>query len=263
MRISLRASYIKIAELDRRTIEVSQIRMSTSQFFSTAGALFIIFLAAPSSVKCGGDVCGINGVPEFPLSSGRPQHATGQEEGLGNKIWALVPSYVFSCPGVVARWRAHVESWRSRYDRYDLKFSVWRRVAESPGGTCSYEAVGENSHTALAPEVDAGGAELGYVTLEVSENERFAVEPGDFVGFTVGHYVVDWPSGVVVETGTASLATDRNETGVAVYVWQPPLPSTLPCIASGQQLPERVVSITAAPIITADMSEFVTSHTEC
>ena len=217
-------------------------KMLIGNTLSVAAGLLML-LAVPSLVQCG-EVCGVNNLPEF----GELQQQG--EEGLSNKIWAMVPSYTFSCPGVVQRWRARVESGRNLYDRYQMTFSVWRTV-ENAVGTCSYDRVGQNSHSGLAPEVDTEGAELGIVTLEVPEEERFSVEAGDFVGFTVRHYEVD---GEVVRTGTASVLTvNSNVTNATVYVWQPPIPSMLPCIDG--DMPEGVIPFAAAPVVTVEMGK--------
>ena len=212
--------------------------MSASKLVGTTVGFFL--LACCSLAKCQ-EVCGLSGLPEFRDTT---EHL--QREGLMNRISAIVPSYTFTCAGAVTRWRAHVERRRNRYDRYEMTFSVWR-----PADGCTYVRVGENSNSGLAPELDSNGEALGSVTLSVPVEDRFSVEPGDFVGFSVRHYEVEWPSGLELGEGAASVMVE-NRTDISTYAWTAPaLPPTLPCIREGIV----AMNITAAPVITVDMSK--------
>ena len=181
--------------------------------------------------------CGVDNLPEF--------RKTGhlQRDGLPSGIAALIPSYNFSCAGHVKQWRAHVERRRNRYDRYDLNFSIWRRT-ESHGEDCTYKKVGENSYRGLAPEIGENSTILGTVTLNVIEEQRVLVQPGDFVGFQVQHYEVDWLNGQRVKLGVASIMVDLNRTDV--LVWNRPLPFEQTRIHAGMFQPHP---LPAAPYI--------------
>ena len=211
-------------------------KMLASKLFGIIVGFLLLTL-----VKCQ-EICGVSDLPPFRDT----EHF--QREGLINRISAIVPSYTFTCSGVVRRWRAHVERRRNRYDRYELTFSVWR-----PADGCTYDKVGENNHSGLAPELDGNGEALGSVTLDVREEDRFSVESGDFVGFSVRHYEVDWPSDREIAEGAASLMVDLNRTDISTYAWiTATLPSTLPCMREGV----TSINITAAPVISVDMSKF-------
>ena len=222
------------------TLDSVTTKMSASKLVGTTVGFFL--LAFSSLAKCQ-KVCGVSGLPEFRDT---------QREGLMNRISAIVPSYTFTCAGVVTRWRVHVERRRNRYDRYDMTLSVWR-----PADGCTYVRVGENSHSGLAPDLDSNGEALGSVTLDVPKEDRFSVEPGDFVGFSVRHYEVEWPSEHELGEGVASVMVNLNRTDISTYAWTAlSLPPILPCIREGIV----AINITAAPVITVDMSK---SHTLC
>lgn len=213
--------------------------MPARELFRATIGLFLLVLS--SMVKCQA-ICGVDNLPEFRDT----EHF--QREGLTSKISAVVPSYTFTCAGVVTRWGAHVERRRNRHDRYEMTFSVWRPAADG----CTLAKVGENFHPGLAPEIDEESRELlGSVILYVHKGERFLVEPGDIVGFSVRHYEVEWPSEREVAAGVASVMVDRNRTDIATYVWSTAaaLESTLPCFHEG-------TNVTAAPVISVEMSRF-------
>ena len=202
-------------------------------------AVFLFVVIATPAI-C--EKCGVENLPEFRDT------AHPQRDGLQSGTIALIPSYNFTCAGYISQWRAHVERRRNRYDRYEMSFSVWRRTEE-----CAVTKVGENYHAGLAPEVDENGTVLGTVMLNVHDGNRILVQPGDFVGFRVRHYEVDWPSGQETGPGSASVMVDLNRTDV--LVWTRPLPFDLNCIESWEVL-ESVFEphpLAAAPVIDVSM----------
>ena len=223
--------------------------MSTTTLFPIAS---LLVFALSTQVIC--DTCEVNDLPEF---RDIPGHRL--EDGLDGEVSAIVPSYTFSCAGHVAQWRAHVEGRRSRYDRYVLTFSVWRRLQTNE--FCSLVKIGENSHPGrLAPETDASNSSLGTVTLNVNKGDQILVEPGDFVGFWVRHYEGE---GEMV-AGAASILTDVNRTDVVVYMSTTPLSSHIGCVDQRstnawdiEGIPRRITAAVLAPVITMEIRECI------
>lgn len=214
--------------------------MSGSKVLCTASILLL--LSAPS--LC--DFCGVENLPEF-WSTRRQQN-----DGLPNRVAALIPSYIFSCAGYIKQWRAHVEN---SSNLYQLTFSVWRRT-ESQDENCTYANVGENFHHGIAPEIGENGA--GIVTLNVSSEQRVLVQPGDFVGFQSHHNVSGSFSGEGAESHGASVVLDFNRTNVTV--WYRSSPFQQACISEKDLVgkdfvpfsplsPDQLLPLSAAPVI--------------
>ena len=218
--------------------------MSARAIFRTTAVLIVL----STSITC--DTCNVNNLPEFRDT----EHL--RREGLVNRIAALVPSYTISCAGYVTQWRAYVESRREFNDRYQMYFSIWRRIETSE--SCSFTKIGENFHPALVPETDTDSTALGTVTLYVSEDERIIAEPGDFVGFRVNHYEVEWPGGQGAMLGNASVMVELNKTDVTVHMWTRPLPHEIPCLDQSYfygwvEEDNSLPPIAAAPVITMEI----------
>ena len=203
---------------------------------SSSKLTIFLLIAIATPAIC--EMCGLENLPEFRDT----EHL--QREGLQSGTVAIIPSYNFTCAGYVKEWRAHVERRRNRHDRYEMAFSVWRKTDR-----CALTKVGENSHVGLAPEVGENGTVLGTVTLHVNEEQRLLVQPGDFVGFQVRHYEVDWPSGNETGPGSASVMVDLNKTDV--LVWIRSLPFDLTCIESWEVFQPHPLA--AAPVIDVSM----------
>ena len=238
----------KLVKASRRLSETvscsAALSSHTAEMSASTIGLFVLVVGA-SLAKCE-EVCGLSNLPEF-------RDAEQVSHGLPAKISGIIPSYSFTCAGIVTKWRARVESGQS-FDRYDMTFSVWRTVNSS--GTCTYVRVDDNSGSGLVPELGADGEALGSVTLCVHEEDRFSVEVGDFVGFSVRNYEVN---GQGYAEGDASVMVDENTTDLATYVWTTTsLPQTLSCI---RELPGGVFTVNpfrllVAPVITAEIGEF-------
>lgn len=214
--------------------------------FSIASILLIIF--TPSIC----DLCGVENLPEF--------RSTGhQQRVLPNQVAALVPSYNFSCAGYVNQWRAHVETQGSDNDRYQITFSVWRRL-ESRDENCRYAKVGENYNFSLAPEIsiDENGTAFGTLTLNVSSKQRVLVRPGDFVGLQLLHY--SWldshrGQGAAESYGASVMVIN----GTDVTLWYRKSPFQQACfsendlVGDSPHTPNQLLPLQAAPVIDVEV----------
>lgn len=209
----------------------------------------LLIFALSCQVIC--DTCEVNNLPVF---RDIPSH--GLEDGLDGGISAIIPSYTFNCAGHVAQWRAHVEGRRSRYDRYVLTFSVWRK--QKTNEFCAIIKIGENSHLGrLAPDTDGNNSSLGIVTLNVRREDQILAEPGDFVGFQVAHYDEEEEM-----AGAASVMADVNRTDVVVYMSTSSLASHIGCVDQRslsdweiEGVTRRITPAVLAPVITMEMRE--------
>ena len=195
------------------------------------------------------DFCKVSNLPEFQATE--LELVTPVED---DRVSVLVPSYTFTCAGNVTEWRARVSGRRNAYDRYDLTFSIWRR--KEMNNNCTFENIGRNFHTGLAPEVDTDNTPLGTLTFDVPEDKRVLVQPGDFIGIDV-QYRVTSPDILPIP---GSILMYTNQTDAMVYIKSYSLHSTS-CI---NELYERVdevnshhqlSAVAAAPIITMEIGE--------
>lgn len=246
------AGYIREQFPSKSERILSSAEMSASKVVYLFWSASIFLLLSTPSV-C--DFCGVENLPEF-RSMGHLQN-----DGLPNRVAALIPSYVFSCAGYIKQWRAHVEAWESGNDLYQLTFSVWRRTNRD--GNCTYTKVGENRgedvHHGLVPE-----SGTGIVTLNVSSEKRVRVQPGDFVGFQSHYYLLGSPGGPGgTESHGASVAVDPNRTNVTVWYRSSPLEQR--CISEEDFVPlsplsDQLLPLSAAPVIdvAVDMCKICT-----
>ena len=88
----------------------------------------------------------------------------------------LVPSYQFSCHGLVANWSACVDPGGDK-ERYNIEFQVWRSSADG-----CFTLAGINVPSQLLVPVDH------CVEYLVPSNEQIEVFPGDIIGFYVDRF---------------------------------------------------------------------------
>ena len=88
----------------------------------------------------------------------------------------ILPSYQFTCHGLVTSWRACVDPGGNR-ERYDIKFLVWR-----PSTDGCFTVVGINVPSELLAPQDH------CVQYSVPLREQVEVFPGDVIGFYVDRY---------------------------------------------------------------------------
>ena len=92
---------------------------------------------------------------------------------LDYKQQVLIPSYQFSCCGVVTQWGAYVQPGGSMHTMvYTATFQVWR-----PDGNGVYTMVGENAY--LSPITLVANSRL----LVAATEPFIEFQPGDVVGY--------------------------------------------------------------------------------
>ena len=106
------------------------------------------------------------------------------------KTQAIIPAYSFNCSGNVTRWGAYVEPGGSS-EVYFVQFQVWR---PSQFEGC-YALVGSNRLKQIPPI-------NSQIKLEVPEEERIQVQPGDVMGFYTQHW--NGSGGIQLSASTAA-----------------------------------------------------------
>ncbi len=131
----------------------------------------------------------------------------------------LIPSYQFTCCGVVIGWGAYVEPGGGKDDmNYNATFQVWR-----PNGNGVYTKVGENAYPNPIPL--AGDSRLIVNATE----PLIQFQPGDVVG-----YYLDSDR----ESDNKGVQLDKSDTNLEVY-YGPPQGNTFNTTADGVEKENR------------------------
>ena len=116
---------------------------------------------------------------------------------------AIIPSYNFTCCGVITEWGVDVEPGHNENDEgYTIDFQVWRpspttpRAQDDTLGTGYYSLVGNNRFSAISLSND-----VAQVTPSPQDYIQF--RPGDVLGFYVEEASDDNNRGVVVLTSVS------------------------------------------------------------
>ena len=150
----------------------------------------------------------------------------------------LIPSYQFTCSGVVTQWGAYVEPGGDR-DRtvYIPTFQVWRPDGNGNG---VYTMVGENAYTSPITVIDS--------RLLVNALQPFIeFQPGDVVG-----YYLDSTR----ESDDRGVQLDVSSSNLEVYYGPPQEGNTFDTRADGVEVEDR-----RAPILLVTVSKSMHAYT--
>ncbi len=164
----------------------------------------------------------------YSTASYRPINDTAQQCGVTNlpsfsdpgkdapriqyRQQVLIPSYQFTCCGVVTEWRAYVEPGGDMHTTvYTATFQVWR-----PEGNGVYTKVGENAYLNPIPLVDS--------------SELSAIQP--FIEFQLGDVVGYYLDSTREEENTGVLL-DKSDMNQEVYYGPPQEGNTFNTRADG------------------------------
>ena len=117
-----------------------------------------------------------NGNRPLPLF----ERQSDNEPRSRSPIQAIIPSYRFSCCGVITGWGTFVERIVSKPSRFTVSFQVWR--GSTGNGSCYYLTGVNRFPDIILPNVDEEDPMRGLINVTTPMKERIAVQPGDVVG---------------------------------------------------------------------------------
>ena len=140
----------------------------------------------------------VSGLPAY--------HSYTTSQITGDQVQAIVPSYRFSCPGIVTGWGGCFSPADSD-DRYYVLYQVWREV--SPG---CYQQVGPSS-SSEPQKTNLLRLEGGCNRTVLPVEDQVAVEEGDVVGFYVDYWraVTRFTLFNVNQTGGFQVVSERTD----------------------------------------------------
>ena len=175
-----------------------------------------------------------------PLLDDHRSHDSTQE--LVNFI---VPSYQFSCRGLVTSWSACVDPGGDK-ERYEIHFQVWRSTSDG-----CFSLVGVNVPRDLLEPQDH------CLSYSVPEEDRLEVSPGDVIGFYVDRYKLSRRGGNLEDPSGGGVQLDS---GWSQQVHLLSVASGL-VTGAGDQLcgPTQLLltSVDSAPVLSASVGESV------
>ncbi len=177
---------------------------------------------------------------------------TSDRVPLNGPVQAIVPSYNFSCYGIVTMWGACINPGGMRTaDLYDIYFQVLRAAPQGPEGC--YDLVGYN----FISRGMGGEDELRrcIVMEDIPPGDQIRVEPGDVVGIHIEFF-----KNGVSGNGGVQLVTDRTDVPVWYRMGRNTEFSSVPafrfCVGPGQGASRLVSSTNRPPVITAQVCKF-------
>ena len=181
--------------------------------------------------------CEPRGLP--PLVDDHRSHDTSEE-----LVNFLVPSYQFSCHGLVVFWSACVDHGGDR-ERYEIRFQVWR-----PSGDDCFNLVGVNVPSELLAPDDH------CVQYHVPVEQQIQVLPGDVMGFYVDRYKLSRRGNDLENptNGGVQLNTDWSESVTLLS------PGSGQFLVGTQFCNIQQFSRGAAPVLSASVGETATQH---
>ncbi|XP_064406892.1 uncharacterized protein LOC135351737 isoform X2 [Halichondria panicea] len=188
-----------------------KIRWKTMKTFLTQITLLFILGTSTKAQQCG-----VSNLPPFSDPGGG-----GGAPRIQYRQQVLIPSYQFTCSGVVTQWGAYVEPGGDR-DRtvYIPTFQVWRPDGNGNG---VYTMVGENAYTSPITVIDS--------RLLVNALQPFIeFQPGDVVG-----YYLDSTR----ESDDRGVQLDVSSSNLEVYYGPPQEGNTFDTRADGVEVEDR------------------------
>ncbi|XP_064406899.1 uncharacterized protein LOC135351741 isoform X2 [Halichondria panicea] len=199
-----------------------KIRWKTMKTFLTQITILLFILGTSTKAQ----QCGVSNLPPFSDPGGG-----GGAPRIQYRQQVLIPSYQFTCSGVVTQWGAYVEPGGDR-DRtvYIPTFQVWRPDGNGNG---VYTMVGENAYTSPITVIDS--------RLLVNALQPFIeFQPGDVVG-----YYLDSTR----ESDDRGVQLDVSSSNLEVYYGPPQEGNTFDTRADGVEVEDR-----RAPILLVTVS---------